>query len=88
MSQKGSAIIGKEIEGIFFVSHYAPKTNKDGVILLRKLASDSCIKTVFFVTEDLVDMLVGCGFKTRNKEVMAVFRGTPTKKIEVTSANV
>lgn len=68
--EDGSAIIGQlsmvdvfggEVE-IFKVSHFAPKTMRGSARLLRKLARDYGRVVVFTVTDDLTEMLLGCGW--------------------------
>jgi hypothetical protein len=65
-----SAVIGQadtiDIDGenteFFKVSHFAPATPRRGVAMLRKMAKCRNRIVVLTVTEDLCDMLIGCGF--------------------------
>jgi hypothetical protein len=65
-----SAVIGQadniDIDGekikFFKVSHFAPATPRRGVAMLKKMAKCRNRVVVFTVTEDLCDMLLGCGF--------------------------
>lgn len=86
----GSALFGqlRHVAGcgeVFFASHFAPTSHRNGVALLRRLARDQACPTVLAVTADLVDMLRRCGFIVTGREIPAVFRGIPTTKILVTN---
>lgn len=86
----GSALFGqlRHVAGcgeVFFASHFAPTSHRNGVALLRRLARDQACPTVLAVTADLVDMLGRCGFIVTGKEVPQVFRGVLTTKVLVTN---
>lgn len=82
---QGSALFGHlhhhEVLGeVFVVSHQAPRTHRGMVNLLRALARDRRVRCAFFVTADLVDMLVRCGFVNTGHTETSWFRGVPVTK--------
>ncbi len=84
LSPKGSALIGqvRKYDGheVFCVSHHAPASHRDGVELLKKLARDRNVLAVLTVTEDLVSMLLRCGFRDTGYTHVSDFRGEPVQK--------
>lgn len=66
-----SYVLGKVIDGIFFPSHFAPESLKEGVKLLKLLAKE---KTALLITDDLVDMAMRCGFKFVQENIPTFFR--------------
>jgi len=83
-SLRGSALFGQfqEFDGreVFCVSHQAPVSHRDGVELLKKLASDRNTPAVLAVTEDLVSMLIRLGFRDTGYTHVSDFRGLPVTK--------
>jgi hypothetical protein len=75
----GSALFGQmnEWEGqeVFCVSHQAPRTHREGVALLKKLAGDRHVRACLAVTSDLVSMLERIGFRNTGKVIPCNFRG-------------
>ncbi|MFH1405278.1 MAG: hypothetical protein ABIH21_04250 [Patescibacteria group bacterium] len=65
---------------VFIPSHFAPKTMKGGLRLMKSLG-DSEIPSVLFVTDDLADMLKKIPeWKVENIQIPAIFRGQYVKK--------
>ena len=58
---KNSYLHGNLIDGIFFPSHFAPESMRDGVKLLKKLLDDSQ-KVIFAVLPEMADMLEKIGY--------------------------
>ena len=72
----------QEWEGqeVFCLSHQAPRTHREGVELLKKLARDRHVKACLAVTSDLVSMLERIGFRNTGEVVPCYFRGGVVRK--------
>jgi len=75
-----SVVIGKMDGDTFMVSHFSPRTNREGVGMLRALAAQHRVKVILAVTEDMARMLKKCGFINCNETVKTMFRGEEVVK--------
>lgn len=86
---KQGFIFGEIRKGVFCPSHFAPRTKKSGVRLIKSLmASDYLV--AFAVTEDLAVMFrrMENSFNFSNMEFHTVFRNTPCKKVVFTNCGL
>lgn len=81
----GAAFNQFESEDIFIVSHFAPRNLKEGVMMLKEVAS-SKIRIIFAVTNYLANMLEKLGFDFIGT-VPQMFNGEIVEK-EVFSLNI
>ena len=72
-----SFVFGARRNGIFIPTHFAPKTDREGYLLVKALKGE---KVAFFVTPDLGKMLKKLGYKKLPCQVKATFRGETVKK--------
>jgi hypothetical protein len=81
---KDSYIFGRKINDFFIPSHFAPKSMKEGVEMLKDLKKYDNI--IFVVTEDLASMLKKLGYKQLPHTVKKNFNNVLTdKKILISS---
>lgn len=72
---------------IFKISHFAPATNRHGVDVLKKISKVTDKVIIFTVTEDLCDMLVGCGFVSTGISFFVNWGGDAQEKFVFTQKN-
>jgi len=90
--QKTSAVIGQlsetALDGekfeILEVSHFSPGSMRGGVNLLRKMSKVRDRVIVFAVTDDLTDMLIGCGFSPVGVSFQMFWNGNEQTKYVLT----
>ena len=68
-----SALVGNVIDGRFWVSHFCPATQREGIAAIRELKNHGAVG--FAVTADMVGMLQKLGYKNIGITVPTNFRG-------------
>ena len=73
-----SALVGNITDGRFWVSHFCPNTQREGIAAIRELKNHGAVG--FAVTADMVGMLQKLGYKKLEITVPTNFRGQTVVK--------